>query len=138
LFSVSSLKRAATFTVPMKPAPRGSAISAVAWSPRDPLIAVASSNGTLGLWNVARKPHLVRILRGSPKPKAPFLASGLAFSSDGTRVLEGGFVPTSQAAYDGVAAMWRVSDGKLLWRAVHPNWSTDSVGISGDDRTVAL
>jgi WD40 repeat protein len=77
-------------------------------------------------------------LRGSPKRQDPLLASEIAFSPDGSRVLEGGFVQTSQSTFSGVAAMWRVSDGKLLWRAVHPNVSTDSVGISDDGVTAAL
>lgn len=137
LFSVSSLHRKATFTVPVKPGP-SSAVAALAWSPRAPLIAVTSTDGTLELWNVAHDPRLVRTLRGSPKPKDPLFASEVAFSADGTRLLEGGFINTSKSSYDGVAAMWRVADGKLLWRAVHPNWSTDGIAASDDGRTVAL
>jgi WD40 repeat protein len=134
LFSVSSLRPKGTITIPLKP---GNAVQALAWSPQAPLLATGSSDGTVRLWNVARGPRLVRALRGSPKPKDP-LWGQIAFSADGTRVLEGGFIQTSQNTYAGVAAMWRVSDGKLLWRAVHPNWSTDSVAASDDGRTAAL
>lgn len=134
VFSISSLRREATITVPAKP---GNSVQTIAWSPRSPLLAVTSSDGTLGLWNMAHTPRLIRTLRGSPNPKAPLWGTAV-FSPDGTRVLEGGFVQTSQTAYAAAAAMWRVSDGKLLWRAVPPNWSTDSVAISQDGRLAAL
>jgi WD40 repeat protein/class 3 adenylate cyclase len=134
LFSDSSLHREATITVPAKP---GNAVQTVAWSPQAPLVAVASSDGTLGLWNVAHKPRLVRTLHGSPNPKQQLWGTPV-FSSDGTRVLEGGFIITSPTTYSAAAAMWRVSDGKLLWRALHPNGSTDAVAISDDGRTAAL
>jgi DNA-binding SARP family transcriptional activator/WD40 repeat protein len=135
LFSVSGLKREATIAIPAKP---GNAIDALAWSARTRLLAVASSDGTLELWNVSQKPRLVRTLRGSPHAKDPLFASEIAFSPDGSRVLEGGFVQTSPAAYAGVAATWRVSDGKLLWRAYRRNWSTDAVAVADNGRTAAL
>jgi WD40 repeat protein/class 3 adenylate cyclase len=139
LYSVSSLKREATFTVPVKPGGPGSAVGELAWSPHEPLMAITASDGTLQLWNVAHKPRLVRTLRGAPKPKWSLFGEPM-FSPDGSRILQGGFAsPNVQSPmYDGVAAMWRVSDGKLLWRDVHPNWSTDSVAFSDDGGTVAL
>jgi WD40 repeat protein/class 3 adenylate cyclase len=143
VFSVSTPKRETAFTVPVKPAPPGqplSAIGALAWSPHAPLIAAAASDGTLELWDVAHKPRLVRKFRGSPKRSWPLLATQVVFSPDGSRVLEAGFAtPNVQSSkYDGVAVMWRVSDGKLLWRAAHPNESVDSVAVADDGRTAAL
>ena len=137
LFSVKSFERKAGFTVPVKRR-HGDAVGTLTWSPQAPLLAVGAPNGTLELWNVAHKPHLVRTLRGSPNPKDPLAAEEVVFSPDGTRVIEGGFFSRSKTAYSGVAAVWRVSDGKLLWRAVHPNESTDSVAASDDGRTMAL
>ena len=137
LFSVKSFERKAAFTVPVKRRD-GDAVGTLAWSPRAPLLAVDQTDGTLGLWNVAHKPHLVRTLRGSPNPREPLAAEEVVFSPDGTRVLEGGFFSTSTTGYSSVAAVWRVSDGKLLWRAIHPNESTDSVAASDDGRTMAL
>jgi WD40 repeat protein len=143
IYSVSTLKRVTAFTVPVKPAPPGqplSAIGALAWSPRSPLVAVAASDGTLELWDVAHKPRLVRELRGSPKAQWPLFASQIVFSPDGSRILEGGFAASDVFSQtdDGVAAMWRVSDGKRLWRAVRSNQSVDSVAISEDGRTAAF
>jgi len=49
-----------------------------------------------------------------------------------------GFINTSQTTYDGITAVWRVSDGKLLWRTDRPQTSIDSVAISDDGKAVAL
>jgi len=137
IFSTSTLKRKALIDIPAK---AGNAIDILAWSPRAPLVAAASSDGSLGLWNVAGKPRLVRTLRvrGIQAQHQPVFASQLAFTPDGTRLLEGGFENTSKTTYAGVADMWRVSDGTLLWSENHPNWSTDQVAVSDDGRTVAL
>src|SRR5262249_5621655 len=138
IFSVSTLKREAAFTIPFTNPSQGSAVGTITWSPRAPLLALTAGDGTLPLWNVAHKPRLVRPARGAPNPKYPLLPDQVVFSPDGTRVLEGGFLPTSPTASVGVAAVFRVSDGKLLWRTSHRNWSTDSVAMSDDGRTVAL
>ncbi len=138
IFSVSTLKREATFTVPFAHPGQGSAVGTITWSPRAALLAVTAGDGTLQLWNVAHKPRLVRTLRGSPKATAPLLPDEVVFSPDGTQVLEGGFVSTSPTTSLGVAVDFRVSDGKLVWRSVHKNWSTDAVAISDDGRTAAL
>jgi WD40 repeat protein/class 3 adenylate cyclase len=142
IFGVSSLKREASFTIPFKNADAQSAVDALAWSPRAPLLAVASSDGSMDLWNVAGKPRLVRALHVSQaqSKNQPVYASEIAFSPDGTRLLEGGFenTPKTKAGFAGVADVWRVSDGKLAWSAFHPGWSTDAVAISADGRMMAL
>jgi len=136
VFSVSTLKQESAFTVPVHAEPPN-AVDALAWSPRAPLVAVAPSDGSLQLWNVAQKPRLVRTLHGSPDPKYALFASEIVFSPDGSRVFEGGFEHKPHTD-DGVAAAWRVSDGKLLWRIDLPKSSTDAVAISEDGQTLAL
>src|SRR5581483_534331 len=122
VFSTETAKPKATFTVP---APLGNVVDVLAWSPTAPLVAVASSDGSLGLWNVAGRPRLVRTLRrAAPHDATTVYASGLVFSRDGRRLLEGGF-SQSKTAYASVAQLWNVADGRRIWLHSHPNASTD-------------
>jgi WD40 repeat protein len=136
LFSVSSLKREAAFSLPVQ-AVNGNAITGIAWSPRQALIAVGVSDGTVELWDVAHKPRLVRTLRGSASRRHPLLSNQVAFSPDGTRVLDAGFIFTPPQTSKGMTAVWRVSDGRLLWRKVYGG-STDGAAFSDDGRLLAL
>jgi WD40 repeat protein len=134
LFAVSSLRREATIAVPAQP---GTAVQNIAWSPHAPLLAVVSSDGTLRIWNVGGEPRLMRTLRGSPKAKDPLWGQAM-FSPDGTRLLEAGFISTGPSTADAAAAMWRVSDGKLLWRRDLRNAGFGAPAFADDGRTLAL
>jgi WD40 repeat protein len=94
LFSATTLQRQATFTV--KPA--GAVITALAWSPAAPELAVGGSSGLVQLWRTDDTPHRVRSLyglqpipgqdqhrtgAGSATPREPEAISGLGFSPDG-------------------------------------------------------
>ncbi len=75
-----------------------SAISALAWSPVQNLLAVGSA-GSINLWDIDTG-TLVRTLQPVPGP-----ASGLAFSPNGSKLLS-----TTNAS----AQIWRVEDGLLV------------------------
>ena len=60
LFSAQTLQRQASFTV--KPA--GAVITALAWSPAAPELAVGGSSGLLQLWRIDGTPRLARSLSG--------------------------------------------------------------------------
>ena len=80
LFSARTLRRRESFTV--KPA--GAVITALAWSPTAPELAVGGSSGLVQLWRIGRTPRLERSLSGLQaifgKPEA---IQALSFSPDG-------------------------------------------------------
>jgi DNA-binding SARP family transcriptional activator/WD40 repeat protein len=135
IFSTSSLRRKATIRVTSKP---GNVVDFVAWSPREPLLAVASSDGTIGFWNVAGSPRLVRTLRPWPSdPKDPAYPTALAFTPDGSRIVEAAYRQVSNG-YIALLGVWRDSDGRVVWNKTYKASGGDQVAVSDNGREIAF
>jgi WD40 repeat protein len=74
----------------------------LAFSPKEPLLASASLDGTVRLWDLS-EPRSVRVLKG---PHAPLRFESMAFTPSGRRLLCG--------LRSGDIQIWSVSSGKLL------------------------
>jgi WD40 repeat protein/class 3 adenylate cyclase len=137
LFSVATLHEQRAFTVARGPQ---AAVTSIAWSPVSPELAIAQTNDRVELWNVAGRPHLARTLRGMPHPtKLPASLWVVAFSPDGSLVAAGGRNHTpGNAPAIGIAAVWRASDGKLLWSTTHRQGQVDALAFSTDGRRLAI
>jgi WD40 repeat protein len=115
LFSESTLRRERTFTI----TPRGEAITALAWSPTAPVLAVAGHSGFVQTWDVAGTPRLERSLIGLHAPIGrPEAIQALAFSPDGdllaaTDQNETRSSPDLPALPAAFLAVWRTSTGAL-------------------------
>ena len=121
LFSVRTLHQRASFTI----APRGIMITALAWSPTRPVLAVAGYSGFVQLWRVDGPPRPVRSLTGlNAVPGAPEAIQALAFSPDGqflaasdsSRTDTRGIVAAYLSQYGvhfAALAIWRAGNGTL-------------------------
>jgi WD40 repeat protein len=129
LFSTRTLQRQSSFSV--KPA--SAHITALAWSPVAPELAVAGSSGLLQLWQTDGAPHLARSLTGlQPVSGQPEAVQAMAFSPDGRLIAAsdssetaGGLSSffsgnpqtfTTDHPYDRLSslAIWRTSSGRLI------------------------
>jgi WD40 repeat protein len=84
LFSTRTLQRLGSFTVE----PAGAVITALAWSPTAPEVAVGGHSGLMQLWRVDGTPRLVRPLNGGLQPIGgkPEAIQSIAFTPDGQLV----------------------------------------------------
>ena len=122
LFSTHTLHQRASFTI----GPKGTMITALAWSPTRPILAVAGYSGLVQLWRVDDPPRLARSLTGlHAVPGAPEAIQALTFSPDGQLLAASdssrtdtqgmlGAVLTQNGAHFAALAIWRASNGKLV------------------------
>ena len=122
LFSTHTLHRQASFTI----GPKGTMVTALAWSPTRPVLAVAGYSGLVQLWRVDGAPRPVRSLTGlHAVPGAPEAIQALRFSPDGQLLAASdssrtdtqgimGAVLTQNGAHFAALAIWRASNGKLV------------------------
>lgn len=119
LFSARTLQRQASFTI----TPKGTAITALAWSPTQPEVAVAGYSGIAQLWRVDSVPRLARSLNGlQPISGLPEAVQALAFSPDGRLLAASNSSETAESPGAGdlahygnrllLLAIWRASNGK--------------------------
>jgi len=135
LFSAHTLRQRASFTI----GPKGTMITALAWSPTRPILAVAGYSGLVQLWRVDGPPRLARSLTGlHAVPGAPEAIQTLTFSpngqilaaSDSSRTDTQGVLGanlTQNGAHFAALAIWRASNGKL----VMPKDLGTGAGLSG-------
>jgi WD40 repeat protein len=117
LFSAHTLHQRASFTI----GPKGTMVTALAWSPTQPVLAVGGYSGHVQLWRVDGTPRPVRSLTGLSG--APEAIQALAFSPDGQLLAasdsstpneaasETGTLP-QQGKYAASLAIWRASNGR--------------------------
>ncbi len=122
LFSAHTLRQRASFTI----VPKGTMVTALAWSPTRPVLAVAGYSGLVQLWRVDGPPRLARSLTGlHAVPGAPEAVQALTFSPDGQILAASdssrtdtqgvlGTVLTQNGAHFAALAIWRASNGKLV------------------------
>ncbi len=116
VFSSQTLQRQKTFTV--KPGADG--ITALAWSPSAPVVAVAGHSGFVQIWSVAGTPRLVRSLVGLHTPiGSPEAIQALAFSPDGGLLAASDktqtrSTPNIRALPTAFLAVWRARTGTLI------------------------
>jgi DNA-binding SARP family transcriptional activator/WD40 repeat protein len=122
LFSARTLHQRASFTI----APKGSMVTALAWSPTRPMLAVAGYSGLVQLWRVDGAPRLARSLTGlHAVPGSPEAVQALTFSPDGQFLAASdssrtdpkeSWVPpqTPNGEYFAALAIWRASNGGLV------------------------
>jgi DNA-binding SARP family transcriptional activator/WD40 repeat protein len=122
LFSAHTLRQRASFTI----GPKGTMITALAWSPTRPVLAVAGYSGLVQLWRVDGPPRLARSLTGlHAVPGAPEAIQALTFSPDGQILAASdssrtdtqgvlGAVLTQNGAHFAALAIWGASNGKLV------------------------
>jgi WD40 repeat protein len=122
LFSAHTLHQRASFTI----GPKGTMITALAWSPTQPVLAVAGYSGLVQLWRVDGTPRLARSLTGlSAVPGTPEAIQALTFSPDGqllaasdsSRPVTKGVLGANLGHYKehfAALAIWRASTGKLV------------------------
>jgi WD40 repeat protein len=150
LFSARTLQRRESFAV--KPA--GAVITALAWSPTAPELAVGGSSGLVQLWRVDGAPRLTRSLIGlQPVLGKPEAIQALSFSPDGQLLAASDNNVTVNALDSGYTtanhpnnrlsslAIWHASDGKLI--APPQDLGTgsarfDPLAFSPDGRLVAV
>jgi len=101
-------------------------ITALAWSPTRPVLAVAGYSGLVQLWRLDGTPRPVRSLTGlHAVPGAPEAIQALTFSPDGQLLAAGdssrtgtqGIAGADLGNYDehfAALAIWQVSNGKLV------------------------
>jgi DNA-binding SARP family transcriptional activator/WD40 repeat protein len=122
LFSTHTLRQRASFTI----APTGTMVTALAWSPTQPVLAVAGYSGHVQLWRVDGTPRRVRSLTGlQPVLGAPEAIQALTFSRDGQFLAASdssvsneptsafGSLPGHGSHVDWLA-IWRSSNGRLV------------------------
>jgi WD40 repeat protein len=122
LFSAHTLHQEASFTI----GPKGTMVTALAWSPTGPVLAVAGYSGHVQLWRVDGTPRPVRSLTGlHPVLGAPEAIQALTFSPDG-QFLAASDSSTSNEAASAIGplaqhgnhvdwlAIWRASNGRLV------------------------
>ena len=114
LFSAQSLQRRQYFRVK----PKGAVITALAWSPTAPVLAVGGSSGLVQLWRIDAAPRLVRSLTGlQPTLGKAETIQALSFSPDGRLI----------AASDTSETVPTVASGSR--DPVHPNDRVASLAI---------
>jgi WD40 repeat protein len=117
----------------------------VAWSPRAPLVAVTSTSGVVQLWDVRKRPRLVRSLSGLQSVSGGGLVGteaveAIAFSRDGRTLVAGDTnhaSPGTPWSY-GAVAEWVVSTGRLVWLRRNRGGWVHALAFSPDDRTIAV
>jgi WD40 repeat protein len=122
LFSTRTLTEEAAFKV----GSNGMVITALAWAPTAPTLAVAGHSGLVQLWDVQGSPRLMRSLTGlQPQAGLPEAVQALAFSPDGHLLAATDSSVTIEPAGPGeglvhvgnhlaVLAIWRASSGRLV------------------------
>ena len=120
LFSAQTLQRRESFTVK----PNGAVITALAWSPTAPQLAVGGSSGLVQLWRTDGTPRLARSLTGLQAALGqPEAIQALAFSPDGRLIAASDTHKTLSLDLAGSSpgndrfsslAIWRTSSGKLI------------------------
>jgi WD40 repeat protein len=100
-------------------------VRALAFSPREPLLASGSSDGTIALWDVSDLP-LGTLLEGHHTS-----ANALAFGPDGRLLASGG--------YSGEVILWEVPSGRRLAGPSSGSGSgAQALGFSDDGHTLIL
>jgi WD40 repeat protein len=130
LFSARTLQREAVFMV----GPQRTTVTALAWSPTGPELAVGGYSGVLQLWNLAGARRLIRTFAG-PQPQlkgVPEAIQSIAFSPDG-RLLAASDENGAGGASPADLWIWRASTGKPLTRLQHLEG-----GITGSPAVLAF
>jgi WD40 repeat protein len=115
VFSVRTMQRVATFR-----ADAADGVTALAWSPTAPVLAVGGHNGFVQLWNMTGVPRPSRTLLGLHAPVGrPEAIQALAFSPDGSLVAasdrnETHPTPDLPAVPAAFLATWRTGTGALM------------------------
>jgi WD40 repeat protein len=148
LFSSRTLRLQASFTI----RPKGTTVTALAWSPTRPELAVAGYSGLVQLWRVDAAPRLERSLTGLHATLGwPEAIQALAFSPDG-RLLAASdsSEPLGPTEGPGLAhygsrvaalAIWRASNGTPVvpprdLKTGHGRYG--SLAVSRDGRLLAV
>jgi WD40 repeat protein/DNA-binding SARP family transcriptional activator len=119
LFSTHTLHQRASFTI----GPKGTMVTALAWSPTRPVLAVAGYSGHVQEWRVDGTPRPVRSLTGLSG--APEAIQALTFSPDGQFLAASDSSISNDAAsqtgtlpqhgnHVAWLAIWRESNGRLV------------------------
>ena len=122
LFSTRTLQRQASFTIK----PTGTAITALAWSPAGPELAVGGHSGLVQLWRLDGAPRLARALTGLQPLVGglPEAIQAVTFSPNGVLVAASENTETVESPGAGyvahyrnrlaLLAIWRAGNGKLV------------------------
>ncbi len=135
LYSTDAVRRRSEFTPEV-----GGEVIGMTWSHRG-LLAVSGDDGHVQLWDVSRRPRLVRSLKGLRSiNKQPEAVTTVEFSPDGRLVAAGdvNHTPFTIHYRYGSIAVWEADSGKLLWKVrTKQGWVT-AVPFSPDGRTIAV
>jgi WD40 repeat protein len=143
LFSAHTLHQRASFTI----RPKGTMITALAWSPTRPVLAVAGYSGLVQLWRVDGTPRPVRSLTGLSG--APEAIQALTFSPDGQFLAASDSSTPNGAAsdfgtlhgiYGASLAIWRASNGRQVGQQIDLGTGAGPYGalaFSGDGKLLA-
>jgi WD40 repeat protein len=122
LFSVRTLQRLVSFSVQ----PGVADITALAWSPTGPLLAVGGHSDLVQLWRIDATPRLVRALSGlHPIVGEPEAIQDIEFSPNGRLIAASEVFALSQLAGDS-----STSDSRNRRAALLALWQTDTGRLS--------
>jgi WD40 repeat protein len=103
-------------------------ITALAWSPRGPLLAVGGLHGPLQLWSTAGRPRVLRSLAGLGAVQA------IAFSGDGRTVA----AVDAEDGGKGRLALWSTASGRPIRDSLRLRTAGTSVAFAPDGSLVAV
>ena len=136
LFSTRTLQRQASFTI----RPRHGTVTALAWSPTQPELAVAGDSGLMEVWRVNGAPRLERSLTGQHETLGSPEASSVRLRSSGR--LSQRATAASCLDHWWVVAPWHITSIVLqIWRSGEPapeSWSCRATLQPGTVATVHL
>ena len=134
IVSAATLREQASFATR-----QDSPITALAWSPTQPELAVGDEHATVALWRVSGLPHLLRELTTlRVSAGMPEVVQSLSFSASGRSLAASDAIKSPWAAPRGRVIVWRLPQGQVLSGPVNLAAVPNAVAFSRDGRLLGV